>query len=159
MLARSFPSWGVAALATLAMAACASTAGPGSESYVTVSRVRSLTPTSRLYDAERIRRTGAQTAWDAVRMLVPSYRLQPARGSSLQTLGTRDARQFEPPIQLIIDGHQIRDLDALHAIPAGELIAIHLLSATEAGTYFGPGISVGAIVIQTKTSMRSHPLR
>jgi hypothetical protein len=159
MLARSFRSHGAAALVTLAMAACASTAGPGSEDYVTVSRVRSLTATSRVYDAERIRRTGAQTAWDAVRLLIPSYRLQPARGSSLQMLGVRDARQFESPIQLIIDGHQIRDLDALHAIPAGELIAIHLLSATEAGIYFGPATGVGAIVIQTKTSMASHPLR
>jgi hypothetical protein len=59
MLARSFRSRGVAALAS---AACASTALPLSQEYVARSRLPSLTPTSRVLDAERIRRSGAHTA-------------------------------------------------------------------------------------------------
>jgi hypothetical protein len=156
MLARSFRSRGVGALAALALAACASAAGPVSNEYVAVSRVQPLTPTSRVIDAERIRRSGAQTAWDAIRLLVPSYRFQSARGSSLRMLGASSARDFEPSIQLAIDGHQIRDLDALHAIPAQDIVAIHLLNAPEAAIYFGPGSGGGAIVIQTRTSLGSR---
>jgi hypothetical protein len=154
MLARSFRSRGVAALATLAMAACASTASPRSQEYVARSRLPYLTPASRVLDAERIRRSGAHTAWDAIRLLAPRYRLQSARITSLRMSGAPDVRRIESSIGLVIDGHQIRDLDALHGIPAQEVVAIHLLSATEAATYFGPGSSGGAIVVQTRTSLR-----
>jgi hypothetical protein len=154
MLARSFHSRGVAALATLAMAACASTASPRSQEYVAQSRLPYLTPTSRVLDAERIQRSGAHTAWDAIRLLVPGYRLQSARVSSLRMFGAPDVRRIESSIRLVIDGHQIRDLDALQTIPAQEVVAIHLLNATEAATYFGPGSSGGAIVVQTRTSLR-----
>jgi hypothetical protein len=157
MPARSFRSCGVAALVTLAMAACASTAVPRSnDDYAALSRVPSLTPTSRVFDAERIRRSGAQTAWDAVRLLVPRHRLQSSRGPSLRTFDARDVRYFESSIRLIIDGHQVRDTDALRAIPAREIVAIHVLSETEAVTYFGPGSGGGAIVVHTKTSFRQR---
>ena len=154
MLARAFRSRASAALATLAMAACASTTSGTSNQLAMVSRVTPLTPTSRVLDADRIHRSGATTAWDAIRLLVPSYRVQSNRGSSLRMFGPPDARHFESSIRLMIDGHQIRDLDALQAIPAEEVIAIHLLSATEAGTYFGPGSGGGAIVVQTRTMLR-----
>ena len=65
-----------------------------------------------------------------------------------------DAAHFDAGTRLMIDGHRIRDLDALQAIPAEEVIAIHLLSATQAGTYFGPGNGGGAIVVQTRTMLR-----
>ena len=150
MLARLFRSSGVAAIATLAIAACASTAVPRSnDDFVALSRVASLTPTSRVFDAERIQRSGALTAWDAVRLLVPRYRLQSSRATSLRMFGAQDAGHFESSMRLIIDGHQIRDFDALRAIPAREIVAIHLLSATEAATYYGPGSGGGAIVVQT----------
>jgi hypothetical protein len=118
MLARSFRSRGVAALATLAMAACASTASPRSQEYVAQLRLPYLTPTSRVLDAERIQRSGAHTAWDAIRLLVPGYRLQSARVSSLRMFGAPDVRRIESSIRLVIDGHQIGDRDALQAIPA-----------------------------------------
>ena len=153
MLAQSFPSRGVAVLATFAMAACASTAVPRSRDYVALSRVTSLTPTSRVLDAERIRRSGAQTAWDAVRLLVPAYRFQSARGSSLPLLSPLDARPSESSMRLLVDGHQLIDPDLLRAIPAGEIVAIHVLSATEAATYFGPATVSGAIVVQTHNSL------
>jgi hypothetical protein len=154
MLARSFRSCATAALATLTLAACASTTPGTSNEYAIVSRVAPLTPTSRVLDADRIYRSGATTAWDAIRLLVPSYRVQSPRTTSLRMSGTPDADHFQGATRLVIDGHQIRDLEALQAIPVEEIIAIHLLSATEAGTYFGPGSGGGAIVVHTRTMLR-----
>ena len=153
MLARSFRSQAPAALATLVLAACASTTPRMSNEYVIVSRVPPLTPTSRVLDADRIQRSGATTAWDAIRLLVPSYHLQPGRTTSLRMFGPTEG-SVAGTTRLMIDGHQIWDLDALQAIPVEEVIAIHLLSATEAATYFGPGTGGGAIVVQTRTMLR-----
>lgn len=152
MFARSFRSYASAALAALAVAACASTTPSMSNEYAMASRVTPLTPTSRVLDADRIHRSGATTAWDAIRLLVPGYRVQPGRITSLR-FSPSDG-PFDGTTRLMIDGHQIRDLEALQAIPAEEVIAIHLLSATEAATYFGPGTGGGAIVVQTRTTLR-----
>jgi hypothetical protein len=148
MLARSYRSRAFA-LATLALAGCASTTPGTSSEYARVSRVQPMTPTSRVLDADRIHRSGATTAWDAIRLLLPSYRMQSERGTPPRSLD-----DLEATTRLMIDGHLIRDLNALQAIPAAEVIAIHLLSATEAGIYFGPGTSSGAIIVQTRTGMR-----
>jgi hypothetical protein len=153
MLARSFRSCAFGSFATLALAACTSTTPGMSNEYAIVSRVPPLTPTSRMLDAERIHRSGATTAWDAIRLLVPSYRIQPIRTTSLRMFGPTEGSVRETT-RLMIDGHQIQDLDALQAIPAQEVVAIHLLSATEAATYFGPGTGGGAIVVQTRTMLR-----
>jgi hypothetical protein len=154
MLARSFRPRAVAIVGTLAITACASSTPPGAREYVAVARVPSLTPTSRVLDAERIRRSGAQTAWDAIRMLVPSYRFRPSRGLALRMFGPPGARPHDPSIRLVIDGHRIADPDALKAIPAEEIIAIHLLNETEAATYLGPSGEGGAIVVQTRFALR-----
>jgi hypothetical protein len=154
MLASLFRSRGGTALATLAVAACASTGTPPSQESVTRPRVPSLTPTSRVIDADRIQRSGAQTAWDAVRLLVPSYRFQPNRGSALGMLAIPGARHVDSSVRLVIDGHRLADLDALRAIPAREILAIHVLSATEASIHLGPVSSSGAIVVQTRAALR-----
>lgn len=155
MLARSFRSRGVAAaLATLALAACASTASPLSQEHVALSRVPPLTPASRVIDAERIRRSGALTAWDAVRLLVPPHRLAAARGAFSRMFSAPGMERLETSVRLIIDGHQIVEMDALRAIPAEDIVAIHVLTASEAATYFGTGGGGGAIALQTRFSLR-----
>ena len=154
MLARSFRSRGAAALGTLAMAACASTASTPSRDYAAPSRFSALTPTSRVVDAERIRRSGAITAWDAVRMLVPRRYLDAARGASLRSLGVPGTDGLAS-IRLIVDGHRM-DMEALRSIPATQIVTIHVLTASEAAIYFGSGSGARAIVIQTFTSLRSR---
>ena len=153
MPARSFRSSGVAALATLAMAACASTAVPRSnDDYVARSRVPSLTPTSRVFDAERIARSGSQTALDAVRAFVPNHRLTDM--GPVTALGERTRSMSRGTVRIIVDRHPITDVEELRMIPAREIIAIHMLSATDATTHFGPSYHGGAIVIQTRASLR-----
>ncbi len=155
MLARSFRSAGLITLVVFAMSACASTTPTPSRELPASARIPSLSPMSRVLDAERIHRSSAQTAWDAIRLLVPSYRFQSARGALLQNFGGSDLGSIHSPIRLVIDGHLTGDLDALRAIPARDVIAIHVLNATDAGMYVGPG-SAGAIVVQTRNALRQR---
>lgn len=155
MHARSFRLRRLIALASLTLAGCAPATTSMSQRSVGPARIPSLTPTSRVLDAERIRRSGARTAWDAVRLLVPSYRFQSNRGPSLRG-GSAEVPPFDSPVRLEIDGHRIRDLSALQAIPVDELVAIHVLSATEAATYFGADGGDGAIVVRTRHSLVSR---
>jgi hypothetical protein len=153
MPARSFRSCGVATLATLAMAACAPTAVPRSnDDYAALLRVPSLTPTSRVIDAARIARSGSQTALDAVRAFVPHRRLRDT--GPVTALGARAESMARGTLRVIVDRHPITDVEELRMIPAREVIAIHVLSAPDAMTLFGPSYDGGAIVIQTRASLR-----
>jgi hypothetical protein len=151
MLARTFRVCAVAALVTLATAACASTGSAPSETYLASSRMRSLTPTSRVYDAERIRRSGATTAWDAVRLLVPRYRLEAQQSLSSMLRGPRSTA--DEPVRLILDGHPIMDMEPLRVIPAQDVVSIHVLSATEAAVYLAGEGGRPAIVVETRYSL------
>jgi hypothetical protein len=154
MLARTFrPRGAVAALAALAMTACASTVSARSEANFASTRL-SLIPSSRVFDAERIRRSGALTAWDAVRLLAPRYRLEAARGSAM--LRRAPTMNGYESVRLILDGHPVMDFDPLRAIPAQDVVSIHLLNATEAATYFAGQGDRSAIVVQTKYSVRNR---
>jgi hypothetical protein len=154
MLARTLHALSVAAFVTLFLTACASTA-PAPREELAPLRVPPLTPTSRVYDAERISRSGAITAWDAVRLLVPRYRLETFRGGS-PSFGAAPRRGRTPWLPLVLDGHPMLDFDPLRAIPAGEVIAIHVLSASEASQYFVGDGGQGAIVVQTRASLRGR---
>jgi hypothetical protein len=151
MHARTFRSLGATAVFTLAFTSCASTASEPRSASASL-RVSPFTPSSRVYDANRIRRTGAVTAWDAVRLLVPRYQLDALRGGSLP-FGSSPTTGRISGIRLVLDGHPMLDLDPLRAIPAHDVIAIHVLSSFEASQYaFGDGAQ-GAILVQTRASL------
>jgi hypothetical protein len=152
MHARTIRSLGGAALFALALTSCASTA-PAPAAEIAPLRVSPFTPTSRVYDATRIQRSGALTAWDAVRLLVPRHQLDAIHGGSL-LFGSSSGTARHAGARLVLDGHPMLDFDPLRAIPAQEVIAIHVLSASEAAQYsFGEG-GRGAIVVQTHGSLR-----
>ena len=110
-----------------------------------------LTPMARYIDARRIHRSGAATAWDAVRLLSPSLpvvevgplgtRRSPATSGS-GSLGLSRPR-------LIVDGFPLPEPDALRAIPASDVIDIQLIGSLDAMLHFGSGYGGGAIVIRT----------
>lgn len=147
-------------VATLATAACASVDTGVVREQVAVSRVPSLTPTSRVFHPEQIARTGAHTAWDAVRLLVPRYHLD-AASISFPRFGATGISARESPLRVIIDGHIIDDLAALQMIPASDLLAIHVLSAAEAAWYVGGSgrSDRPALFIQTRQAMRAPRVR
>jgi hypothetical protein len=55
---------------------------------------------------------------------------------------------------VLVDGHPVGDLESLRMVPAGDIIAIHVLSAPDAMIRFGPGFNGGVIVVQTLGSLR-----
>jgi hypothetical protein len=154
MHARTVRSLGAAALFALALTSCASTASaPRSETEPL--RASPFTPTGRMYDATRINRSGAVTAWDAVRLLVPRYQLDAIRSGSL-LFGSSSRAGRPSGVRLVLDGHPMLDFDPLRAIPAQDVMAIHVLSAAEATQYsFGDG-GQGAILVQTRASRLSR---
>lgn len=151
MHARTCRSLGAAALFTLALTSCASTASaPRGE--IEPMRVSPFTPTSRVYDANRIRRSGAVTAWDAVRVLVPRHQLDALRGGSL-LFGSSSGTGRRSGVRLVLDGHPMLDFEPLRSISAQDVIAIHVLTASEAAQFsFGDG-GQGAIVVQTRAAL------
>jgi hypothetical protein len=147
MLARPHRSLRAAVLATIGALACAPASSP---SYREASRrapVPSMTAGSRVIDAERIARSGSQTALDAVRAFVPMHRLRDM--GSPTPLGVSSSAFSRGTMRVILDGHPVADLESLRAIRASEVIAIHVLSGSDATIRFGPGYDGGAVVLQT----------
>ncbi len=152
MLARIHRALCVSALATIGAAACAPATSSSVGEPLYPSAVPPLTPTSRVIDARRIQRSGSQSALDAIRALVPGY-----RGIQARQLGEgwiSGSAQSHRSLRVIIDGHPVADLESLRMIPARDLLAIHVLSAPDASIRFGPSFNGGAIVLQTRASLR-----
>jgi outer membrane receptor for Fe3+-dicitrate len=152
MLARFPRVLGLATLATLGVIACApATSGAISETRHAAPAFP-LTATSRLIDAERIQRSGSQSALDAIRALVPGYRsidTSPVGTSWGGGVGTSRGQ-----LRVILDGHPISDAESLRMIPARDVLAIHVLNASDAIIRFGPSFTGGVIVIQTLATLR-----
>lgn len=111
-----------------------------------------LTPTSRVIGADRIQRSGSQSALDAIRALVPGYRALDTRPAGTDWIGLPGAARGS--LRVLVDGHPIGDVESLRMVPARDIIAIHVLSAPDAMIRFGPSFNGGAIVVQTLGSLR-----
>ena len=152
MLALASRALCVGTLATLGVIGCAPATSRSVHESRYVSSVYPLTATSRVIDSERIARSGSQNALDAIRALVPGYRTIETRplgiGSSGATTTSRGA------LRVVVDGHPIADVESLRMIRAGDLLAIHVLSAPDATIRFGSDYGGGAIVLQTRSSLR-----
>jgi hypothetical protein len=148
MPVRIYRSHTPAILATVSALACAPAS---SSSYRDASPVPSMTPSSRVIDAQRIARSGSNTALDAVRAFVPRHRMDAiAGGTAVGSPSTGILRSTG----IVLDGHPVAELDALRTIPAPHVVAIHILGASEAISRFGPAYGGGAIVVQTWASLR-----
>lgn len=146
-------SRGLAVLATVGVLACAPVSSSSYRNAAHTSPVPSLTAGSRVIDAERIARSGSETAFDAVRAFVPRHRLDAIAQGSLVADASAASRHVTG---VVLDGHPLAELDALRSIPAGYVLAIHILSASDAIVRFGPGYDGGAIVVQTWMSLRQR---
>lgn len=152
MLARIHRVLGVGMLATLGLIACAPATSNSMSEGRHAAPAFPLTATSRLIDAERIQRSGSQTALDAIQALVPGYRsidTSPIGGGWVGAMGMPRGQ-----LRVILDGHPVLDAVSLRMIPATDVLAIHVLSAPDAIIHFGPSFSGGAIVIQTLATLR-----
>lgn len=151
MLARIHRLLCAGGLVTAGVIACA----PATSSAVRETRYSGstvpMTATSRFIGADRIQRSGSQSALDAIRALVPGYRSLESRGSATGWPGITSARGA---LRVLVDGHPIGDLETLRMVPAQNILGIHVLNAADAMMRFGPGFNGGVIVIQTVATLR-----
>lgn len=152
MLARIHRVLCAGALAAAALMACAPAMAGARRGAHRAMSIPPLTPTSRVIDATRIQRSGSQSAFDAISALVPGYRSMETGAFGAVTVGT--AITSRGSLRVIVDGHPLFDLESLRTIPARDLLAIHILNASDATIRFGPGFNGGALVLQTRSFLR-----
>ena len=139
-------------LAAAVVTACASAGSGSGRAPSTTASISPLSPTSRVIDGERIARSGVQNALDAIRTLIPTARMNPVASATLPGLNSRVTGRGT--LRVLVDGHVIGDVESLRMIPANEVLAIHVLSAADATIRFGSQYDGGAIVVQTRASLR-----
>jgi outer membrane receptor protein involved in Fe transport len=104
----------------------------------------------RVITAEAIAKSGAKTAWDAVRFTVPNVQLREVRGepARIQRRGRASLYQ-DDQVRVILDHVPIDDLQVLKQIAAADILTIEILTGLDATTQYGAASTSGAIVITT----------
>ena len=130
------------ALATLALAACHPQPKPGG---------RVPGPSTRVIEADQIRRSGAHSAWEALYLNIPniSFRKSGGRGTQLSRHGRSSIVLGDAPL-VVLDNVPLTGLSVLRDIPAAELFRIEVMSGIDATTYYGTNAGDGVILLTTK---------
>src|SRR3989440_9686231 len=104
----------------------------------------------RVITAEAIAKSGAKTAWDAVRLTVPNVQLREVRGepARIQRRGRASLYQ-EDQVRVILDHMPIDDLQVLKQVAAADILTIEILTGLDATTHYGAMSTSGVIVITT----------
>src|SRR6266513_1161394 len=105
----------------------------------------------KVITADAIAKSGAKTAWDAVRSTVPGVQVRESRGkpSRIQRRG-RASIYLDDQVRVMVDNVRILDITVLDQIPASDVLSIEVLNALDATTYYGAGSTSGLIIIRTK---------
>ena len=114
-------------------------------------------PGTFLITAEQIEKSGAQTAWQALKRGAPMLTLQEDRNGRPQSMGRRGRSSFlldEAPL-VMLDGVRVPDFHALDAIDAQSILTILIYDGVEGTTYYGTDAVSGVIVIKTKDGHQS----
>ena len=154
MPVRIYGSHVPAMLATIGVLACAPVSSSSYRDASHGSPVPSITAASRVIDAERIARSGSNTALDAVRAFFPNHRLRQA--GSVPLIDVSSGALSPGTMRVVLDGHALIELELLRAVPAHEIVAIHVLSGSDAILRFGPSYEGGAVVLETRSSLRNQ---
>jgi outer membrane receptor for ferrienterochelin and colicin len=104
----------------------------------------------RVITAEAIAKSGAKTAWDALRLTVPNVHLREVRGqpARIERRGRASIYQ-EDQVRVILDHLPVDDLQVLKQVAASDIITIEVLRGLDATTRYGGASTTGAIVITT----------
>jgi len=99
---------------------------------------------------ERIAASGANTAWDAIRLTVPNVQLRESRGKPARIQGRgRASIYLDDQVRVIVDHVRLEDIQMLQQMPASDIVTIQLLTGLDATTYYGGTSTSGVIVITT----------
>ena len=131
------------------MLVCMATAGGGAQTGVAQANAPSA---GRVITAEAIARSGAKTAWDALRLTVPNVQLREVRGqpARIQRRGRASLYQ-EDQVRVILDHVPVEELQVLKQVAASDILTIEVLTGLDATTRYGGGSTTGVIVISTNT--------
>ena len=113
---------------------------------------RLQSPDGQLITEEEIARSGARTAWEALRLTVHNVSFyETGRGQPTGiTRRGRSSMVLNDGPRILVDGVALTDYTVLARIPASDLLSIEVLSAIDATTLYGTNYSGGAIRIRTK---------
>ena len=105
----------------------------------------------RVITADAIAKSGAKTAWDAIRYTVPGVQFRESRGkpSRIQRRG-RASIYLDDQVRVMVDNVRILDITVLDQIPASDVLSIEVLTGLDATTYYGASSTSGLIIIRTK---------
>src|SRR5213596_308392 len=131
---------------------CVAAAGGGARAGAAQSNAPSA---GRVITAEAIAKSGAKTAWDALRLTVPNVQLREVRGqpARIQRRGRASIYQ-EDQVRVILDHLPVDDLQVLKQVAAVDILTIEILTGLDATTQYGAVSTSGAIVITTTSG---HP--
>ena len=139
---------------SLFVAGLAVSAFAGSPKEAAGQRTR-LMNEGRFIGAQEIRRSGAKTVWDALRIVAPQIRFEEnyaGQPSRMMARGPSTVALKDGPL-VYVDGVRLADFRTLAAMPAGDVASIQIMNGIDGTTRYGTGASSGAIAIRTK--MRS----
>ena len=104
----------------------------------------------KVITADAIAKSGAKTAWEAVRLTVPNVHLRERRGRAAGIERRGQASIYlDDQVRIILDNVRIYDVQLLQQIAAGDILTIELLTGLDATTRYGASSTTGAIVITT----------
>jgi len=104
----------------------------------------------KVITADAIAKSGARTAWDAVRFTVPNVQLREVRGEPARIQRRGRASLFQDDqVRVILDHVPIDDLHVLKQVAAADILTIEILTGLDATTHYGATSTSGAIVITT----------
>src|SRR5207253_11084961 len=128
---------------------CVAAAGGGARAGAAQSNAPSV---GRVITAEAIAKSGAKTAWDALRLTVPNVQLREVRGqpARIQRRGRASIYQ-EDQVRVILDHVPVEELQVLKQVAASDILTIEVLTGLDATTRYGGASTTGVILISTNT--------
>jgi len=106
-----------------------------------------------LITQQQIERSGARTAWEALKRLAPQFTFRETRNGQPGGLGRRGRSSIllsDAPL-VFVDGAELADFRSLNQIPASTLLSIEILNGIEGTSYYGSNAVSGVILFKTKS--------
>jgi hypothetical protein len=105
-----------------------------------------------LITAREIDRSGAKTAWEAIRLTVRHINLQQTTAGSARRIVRRGQSSIvlRDEIRVFVDELRIVDVGVLQQIAASDIATIRVLSGLDATTRYGTNSGDGVILISTR---------
>lgn len=113
---------------------------------------------SRIVTRAEIERSGARSAWDALRVTLPGLSLRESRVGTPLGIGRhgRASIYLNSDPLVIVDFVRLTDIRLLRDIGADDVMSIELLNGIDATTYHGTNAGSGVILVRTRGTFLRH---